>query len=258
MEDIKKWIESETPDYLAGVALFSKYNKNRAIAQWLGRVGEKRGMSKLRYEFTKLVKTKSIHKPELKINKVKSQTSTKNNKQAELKPERIIIDVEGRIKREDLPEQIQKLYDENVEKYKIMRGAHADMKAEKNKNQRKKLRMQIAEQDDIISKNWEIIDEWVLTQSLPPDSENDDDNTAGDGSGRLTPQQVNTFRTYISRTVAEPDKIDDSKRSKTQERITALLNDGQSFDEETTEKLKSLGFNTESNIPAQNRCVDNT
>jgi hypothetical protein len=241
MEEVKKWLESEAPDFITGIALFAKYNKNKAILQWLTRVGEKRGMSKLVYELQKIVKNASSRK--MAMPKPRRAVITIEK----LKPDRIIIDTEGKIKREDLPEAILKLYDENVKNYKVMRGAHAAMFEAKNKNQRKKLRRQIAELDDKIASNWEVIDNCVLNQKLPDDNEN---ITLGD-DGKLIPRQVNTFRTYISRALAEPDNMDGDKRAKVQERITAMLNDGQSFDEETIEKLKSLGFNTQSNIPPQ-------
>ena len=128
-----------------------------------------------------------------------------------------------------------------------MRGAHSAMIEARSKIQRKKLRKQIAELDDEITTNWEKIDNWVLNQKLPVDEEN---NTLG-GDGKLTPQQVNTFRTYISRALAEPDNLDDAKRATVQKRITAMLNNSQSLYGETIKKLKSLGFNTESNINPQ-------
>ncbi|MDR0754184.1 MAG: hypothetical protein LBF04_02225 [Prevotellaceae bacterium] len=237
-DDIKKWIESDAPDYTTGVALFSKYNRNKAILQWLSRVGAKRGMSKLVYELQR------INKTAIKYKHIAMPVMTQ--KTTALKHERIQIDVEGKIKREDLPVQLQKLYDENVEKYKIMRGAHATMIETKHKNQRKKLRTQITQFDDKISANWGKIDAWAKTQILPDDNSNENIIT-----DKLTPQQVNAFRTYISRYIAEPDKLDDKKHKKLQQRITAMINDNQSFDYETIEKLKSLGFNTESNIPAQ-------
>jgi hypothetical protein len=236
MDDIRQWIESDTSDYTTGVTLFSKYNKNRAVLQWLIRVGERRGMSKLRYELGKFVKTQ----PAVKRQKI----AVNNNIAPVIKQERVHIDVDGKINREDLPAELQILYDKTAEMYKIMRGAHADMSVAKSKNARKKLRKQIAELDDKITANWEAINNWVLTQKLP---DNDENNTSG-GDSKLTPQQVNTYRTYISRALAESDKIDDAKRATVQERITAMLNNSQSFDGETIEKLKSLGFNTESNI----------
>ncbi|MDR1554218.1 MAG: hypothetical protein LBS69_12290 [Prevotellaceae bacterium] len=246
MEDIKKWLESKTPDYTTGVLLFNKYSKNRAIAQWLVRVGEKRGMSKLVYELRRILEkspNRKFYIPKLR----NEEKPTLAQNPAEFKQKPIIIDIEGRIKRENLPEQLRVLYDENVEKYKILRGAHASLEQEKHQRQRKKLRRQIAELDDKIAKNWEAIDHWAVTQELPGD-----ENITPGGAGKLTPQQVNSYRTYISRTIANPDKIDDKKHATAQERITALISDGQAFDEITVEKLNALGFNTQSNISSQN------
>jgi hypothetical protein len=245
MDDVKKWLESDAPDYTAGVTLFTRYNKNRAILQWLSRVGEKHGMSKLRYELGKIAQIPNVSK------KQKTAKAVDNYKPSVLKPERLHIDVDGNIKRDDLPPELQTLYDGNVEKYKIIRGAHADMKVAKTKNARKKLRIQIAKLDDDITNNWEAIDNWVKTAVLPENNDNEDTGITLDENGKLTPQQVNTFRTYISRAIAEPDKIDEKKREVLQARITAMLNDGQSFDEETVEKLKAHEF-TATNISTQN------
>ncbi|MDR1984089.1 MAG: hypothetical protein LBQ28_04630 [Prevotellaceae bacterium] len=241
MNDIKKWLESETPDYYAGISLLSKYSKNKAILHYLNR---KVVMSKLRYELDKIASgSKSI---------VKKQTIVLDEKHPpkidqQPKAERAIIDIEGKIKYEDLPDNLKILYDKNTEKYKILRGAHAEMKAVKGKTKRQKLRKQIAELDDAIAKNWDIIDKWVAEGKASED-DNIDITLEGENAD-LTPQQVNAIRTYISRSLAEPEKIDDKKREKIQERINAMLANQQNFDDETIAKLKELGFTTENISP---------
>jgi hypothetical protein len=87
---------------------------------------------------------------------------------------------------------------------------------------------------------WAVIDEWVASGKLLADIVR-----AKNLSPLLTPQDVNAYRTYISRGIAEPDKLTEDKRATMQERIAALLADGQKFDEETMAKLTALGFKLE-------------
>ena len=243
MEEVKKWLESKTADYSVGTALFARYCKNRSIYNYLVRVGEKRGMSKLIYELQKIAKV------EHKVAK-QAVTKTDNTNEIVQKTEQLIILQESKIQRDKLPEELIPLYDKNVEDYKIMRGAHAAMVEAKSKNAAKKLRTQIVELDEKIAERWEKLDQWHQTNELPDDlgdEEINKDIVIGE-DGKLTPKQVNAIRTYISRAMAEPDKIDDEKRVKIQQRITAMITDGQSFDEQTIKKLNELNFTTESTV----------
>lgn len=236
MEEIKKWLQSNTPDYNAGVLLFAKHSRNKSLLHYFTRKGDV-AMLKLRYELGKLVNGapvvfKALHKP-------KTTAESENPPVDKPVVERTDIDPDGKINPADLPEHLHILYDKNVEDYKLLRGAHAAMAVAKTKSERKKFRKQIAKLDDAIADRWALIDEWVA--SGKPATTTDDQLPAGS----LTPQEVNAFRTYISRGLAEPDNITAGKRATIQERVTALLADGQKFDDETIAKLTALGFTTE-------------
>jgi hypothetical protein len=239
MEDIKKWLDSETPDYNAGVMLFAKHNKSKAVLNWLSRIGETRGISKLRYELEKIaniqpkVQTQALQKTKLAV--------LKQNNDA-LPVQRVTIDVDGKIKREDLPQEMQILYDKIVKDHKLLRGVHEAMKITRSNAKLQKLRKKLADFDDEITKGWKAINQWATTNVLPDNIDTDNDETVINEDSKLTPQQVNAFRTYISRAIAEPDKIE-AKRDKIQLRITAMLLGGQYFDDSTIETLTNLGFN---------------
>jgi hypothetical protein len=251
VENIKKWLESDTPDYHSGVRLFAQHSKNRSLLHYLTRKGDK-AMSKLRYELEKIahIRTPAIGRRAPRIatvaNKVKPAT-TAPVPVVTLPPSpvlavRITIDPEGKINPKDLPEHLRILYEKNVEDYKLLRGAHADMKVAKTKNERKKYRKLIAKLDDAIAAHWALIDQWVATGTAPAPATG---TATGTANSPLSPQEVNTFRTYLSRGLAEPDKITAGKRDTMQERLSALLADGQKFDDDTVVKLTELGFKME-------------
>lgn len=56
MNEIKQWIEDPQRDYTVGVALFSKYSKNKAMANNFARGTARFWMGKLTYELGKLVR----------------------------------------------------------------------------------------------------------------------------------------------------------------------------------------------------------
>ena len=234
-EDIKKWLESNTPDYNTGVLLFSKYSRNRSLLHFFTRKGDV-AMFKLRYELGKLANgTPAVSTGRRLAAGSKSPLPVAVRQLPAIPAER---QLPANVNPDDLPEHLRILYNKNVEDYKLLRGAHAAMAVAKTKNERKKLRREIAKLDDAIEKHWAIIDEWVATGKLPAASDKQPTES-------LTPQDVNAYRTYISRGIAEPDKLTEGKRLILQERITALIAGGQKFDEETIVKLSALGFKIE-------------
>jgi len=240
MEDVKKWLDSKTPDYNAGVLLFSKHSRNASLLHYFQRKGGV-AMSKLRYELEKIAGIDHF-KVAAKVKKQRATTTGTTTVQP-AKEERVKINTDGSIKREDLPEELRALFDQNTEDYKVMRGAHAAMAASKNKDERKALRGQIDALDDAIAARWATIDHWVATGELPKDAGSDD---AAAANGNLSPQQINAYRTYISRyTTTDVAKLNDVKRKELQKRIYLMLAAGQNFDEATITKLHELGFNTE-------------
>jgi hypothetical protein len=236
MDEIKTWLKSNTPDFNAGVLLFAKHSRNKSLLHYFTRKGDVT-MLKLRYELGKLANGAPAGQKILPQQRV---TKANAGQPAEQKviAERTTIDPEGKINPDDLPEHLRTLYYKNVADYKLLRGAHAAMAVAKTKNERKKFRKEITHLDDAIAKHWTLIDEWLATGKLP-------EEPGKQPAGTLTPQEVNTFRTYISRGLAEPGSITAGKRATIQERVTALLAGGQKFDEETITKLTALGFTVE-------------
>jgi hypothetical protein len=236
MEEIKQWLSSNTPDYNTGVLLFAKHSRNKSLLHYFTRKGDT-AILKLRYELGKIAGTGEKSFAPV-VRRPLSPLPTPSQSSPIKSVERTVIDAEGKINPNDLPEYLRILYEKNVEDYKLLRGAHAAMAVAKTKAERKKLRKEIAKLDDAITKHWALIDEWIASGTGKK-------SFAPAATGSLTPQDVNAYRTYISRGLAEPDKLTDDKRATMQERITALLADGQKFDEETLPKLTALGFSLE-------------
>jgi hypothetical protein len=231
-EDVKKWLESKTPDYNTGVLLFSKHSKNRSLLHYFTRKGNV-AMDKLRYELGKIAGS-SVQLAARSRQLSAAPTQQLNNSTIQQPATAVRTLPTATVA--DLPEHLRTLYNKNVEDYKILRGAHAAMAVAKTRAERKKFRKQIAKLDDAIAAHWKIIDDWVASGA---------DVQAKNLSPLLSPQDINAYRTYISRGIAEPDKITEEKRATMQERITALLASGQKFDDTTVEKLIALGFTLE-------------
>ena len=115
MNNIKNWLESKEPDYNVGLQLFIVHNRNRAIYNYLVRVGEMRGMSKLTYELQKLAKVapQIAQKEETPVTEDYTEKIVQEN-------ERLSVVFEGKIKREDLPEQLQTLAGLNISRYESL------------------------------------------------------------------------------------------------------------------------------------------
>jgi len=143
--EIINWIESER-DYAAGRALFEKYSRKKPLINLFRR---KYKPDVLLYNLQKLSKqpTKAVKSVTVETR----GTVVKDGKKT------IVTD---KVKYEDLPEHLQKVYDQNKELYKHMRAYHEKMKQAKTDEERAKLRKMVAEYDDVIAANWKQIDSW--------------------------------------------------------------------------------------------------
>jgi hypothetical protein len=147
--EIINWLESER-DYATGRALFEKYSRKKPLKNLFRR---KYKPDVLLYNLQKLVKTSPASRvisPSVK------------NAPLDVKPlpggrKTIVTD---KVNYEDLPEHLQKVYDQNKELYKHMRAYHEKMKQATTDEDRAKYRKILAEYDDEISGNWKQIDSW--------------------------------------------------------------------------------------------------
>jgi len=144
MQDLKKYLSAEQPDYNEGLLLFSKYSKNRILAINLAR---KHMPSKLAYELQKLAKTPNkiiIEAP----SKIISTVDNVNQ----------FISGKPIVKVDDLSAELKVLWFQNTEYYRIIRSLHEKCKLEQDATKRSELLTEIEERRQVIFKNWSVID----------------------------------------------------------------------------------------------------
>jgi hypothetical protein len=148
--EIINWLESER-DYATGRALFEKYSRKKPLKNLFRR---KYKPDVLLYNLQKLCKFPGKAVKEKQTGTVGTVgtvgTSVTGRKT-------IVTD---KVNYEDLPDHLQKVYDQNKELYKHMRAYHEKMKQATTDEDRAKYRKILAEYDDEISGNWKQIDSW--------------------------------------------------------------------------------------------------
>lgn len=232
--DVQQWLDSEERDYATGVQLFAQYSRNRSLLHLFQR---KTSAEKLAYELGKLAA-----QPQLTAIKSIPGVILQGVQDKKGIVERVKIDAGAKIKREDLPEDLQALYDLNAQDYKFLRATHEKMKQAKTDAERAELRKAVAAYDDAIAARWALIDNWVTTgETSAPVTSLKQDNKG------LDAKTVGAYRSAISRCITAlsvgkipADKVDDVKRN-LNEKVQALLDNQHNLAPETLEKLKTLG-----------------
>ncbi len=188
--EIKTWLDSSNPDFEAGLKLFTKYSRNRALFLYLSR---KQDMRKLRYELEKLSKLKHI----VAVGAPKPKSSTaKKSTPPPPDPDGHKVIAPRRVNREDLPKELQEVYDAITDHYKLQRTAHEKMKLAKTDEQRAELRAKLVEIDDNIATGWNTIDEGMAMLAAKA-KEKEPATTSADSS-----KKINTARSAISRAIS--------------------------------------------------------
>ena len=251
---LQEWIQADEKDYGLGMALYGKYCKNRILFQNLSR---KPNPGKLENELLKAYKRellkgtieKPVKVPEEQLDKTPNEPLGDKKKEqliAEPAPFRLKIVREGQdVKYEDLPEEIQKLWDANRDSYKEIRSLHEKLKLmeKATPEERQPLTSRIVELDDSIRKNWEEIDSWQPGKQEPKDK----NPAAVEDQATLAHKRINANRKYIStnakKLVGESDVKKAGKlRKKIQERVNELKAAGENLKGKTEEELKKLGI----------------
>lgn len=243
---LQKWFDSEKRDYGLGLALLGKYSKNRMLLQNLSR---KQNPKKLEYELKKALKLenakagkKESHSDQM-IDKMNSDPQkiegTSRAHGADMDKIKVVRE-NHEMKYEDLPEEIQKLWDANRDGYKEIRATHEKLKLMETapKKDRVPLLARIDELDVSIRKNWDVIDAWQPGTEVPKKEE---DPTV------IAHKRINANRKYIStntkKLAGETDTAKAEKlRVKIQQRVTELKAAGEELKPTTVEELKKLGI----------------
>lgn len=249
LKPIKEWIDKKADaDYDEGLALLSKFSKNRMLIQALGR---KPWPEKLRYELEKVLR---LHTSPQTIAQMKAQ-----NKELEetgelivtaqimgVELDRTLVMQKGKaLKHEELPEQLKPLHLFNLAGYKKVRSLHEKLKlmVDKPDKERKPI---VEELDGIMTQirtNWDAIDAWLKDETLPqgkPEGKTD----GGGGSGNFDAKAVTNARSYISKNI---DKLKGDEKEKylqkVQERVDVILKAGEPMGDELLKELEELGVN---------------
>ncbi len=233
MSEIKKWLEANEPDFETGLKLFTRYSRNRALFLYLSR---KQDMKKLRYELEKLSKLKNLQPLDLPNSKPKAAASATPPTPD---PEGHKIIKPNRVNREDLPEDLQSVYDEIGNYYKLQRSVHEKMKLATTDEARAALRAELVEIDETIAAGWKVIDEGLAA----PASKAEQKEQAADPA--KISQQINTARSAVSRAL----KAQKFSPVKLMKHIDILIEHQAPVNAETRQKLIELNvIKTESNL----------
>lgn len=203
MNEIKKWLESEDKNYEAGLMLLAKYGRNRILLSNLSKRETKHFRDKLEYELRKIAGiTSGRNSPNEKDNEtglkamvpfivIHNDDGTytasavehhiytdgkdleeltenmfdagKCHLEKDIIPEIKFIETGKKLNFNELPENLQKVYTENMDAYAEIKALHAKMcilpSGDENNLARKQIAETICFLDDKISGNWKLIDE---------------------------------------------------------------------------------------------------
>lgn len=152
MNEIQQWLLSKQ-DYDEGLLLATKYLRNRSLLWHLSRHRDQR---KLIYELTKVQAIATMVR--------NSDPDPESESAVRTQGKRLIV-YDDHIHEDDLPEHLRPLYRQNRELYKQMRALHEKMKLVSSDQEREQIRATISGYDDIISQNWDTLDNWDGTIS---------------------------------------------------------------------------------------------
>jgi hypothetical protein len=227
MEEIKAWLSSSEKNIDAGIALFQKYSRNRALFLYLSR---KRDERKLIYELEKLSKFTNL-KPVTQPRSVRNKIQTPQPPAPDTEDHKIINP--RRVNREDLPDQLKVIYDGVAEAYKFQRVVHEKMKLATTDEDRAALRADLIKLDDDIAAGWDAIDNGLMAPEpkAPEAPEPEKQYTVQDIKA------INSARTYISRSIK---KFNPKQKDKLLERINLMISLEAAVSIDTRNKLIEL------------------
>ena len=244
---LQEWFDSKERDYGLGLALLGTHSKNRMLLQNLSR---KQNPKKVEYELQKALDLenakagkKESHSDQIidKMNgapqKIEGTSRAHGADMDKIK----VVRENHEVKYDDLPEEIQKKWDENRNSYKEIRATHEKLKLMEKApaEDRAPLIARIDELDVTIRKNWDLIDAWEPGTEVPIKKEDD--------PATIAHKRINANRKYISTNTKKlAEETDSAKaeklRVKIQERVTELKAAGEELKPTTVEELKKLGI----------------
>lgn len=231
MTEITEFLNRANPDFDAGFALFCKYSPNQNLISWIGR---KRDFDTLMYELKKIQSFTSptvnpAYAPQYTIQPQQPVRASEPAPQPETESKIIFKTYdERRTKRGDLPEDLQKIYDDTVSEYPVRRGYHEKMKNARTDADRAEYRSRIIECQGRIMAGWEKIDSYLQ-----------------DVESKKLENQFNesSCRAYISKALKNPTKVSDKVKLGVRVRYQALIEHNCAVSDDTRAALAAPPFN---------------
>ncbi len=237
MKTIKQWFD-EGGTFEEGLGLLRTKNRNRFM---LDNIERRRDIAKLRYELSKFYGS-----PTSTIRPVRQRVLSSAPLSQDALPskphERLKIIRDGAVNYNNLPAELQPVYDKVCDQWREMRTTHEQMKLVKTDAVRAALRQQLLKLATEHDKGWEVIDHWGATGELPKSS--------GDselGNPKPNYNVVNAAKANLSRYLKSIDKITvpakrDEQLGKIRKCVATIRSADGTFKEDTLTKLKSLGI----------------
>ena len=223
-QEIREYLNKPNPDFDAGFSLFCRYSRNQSMMSWIGR---KKDMERLLYELAKL------EKQNLPVNPQASVMNTRYNTPGNV---RLGVPVTGpgpqisfktfderRTRRADLSEEMQKVYDDITEEYKLRRGYHEKLKMAKTDADRASLRERLLISQHKIEQGWKQIDAWLLEQEKNKSKKS---------------FNVSSYRAYITKMLKKADSLTPLQRDTVRTRAKALQDSGEVLGDKILSQLK--------------------
>lgn len=243
-KDIQQWLNSpqEQRSLEQGAEMLLRLNRNRYMnAQILRRAN----FAKLEYELRKHLKIRLEGLTTREVALMEQNQLPRISEMLEAQP---VIDADAdhnagnfsgrREDHDELPEDIQALYERNGEIYFKMKQIFETLKGMEDATpcDRHEYLLQLIELDKEYRENWNAYDTWSAVAA----------GSAKDAAQAPTPNQLQAARKYLSENKpklaeAEGDAAD-TLRSKMQQRVQLLVTAGQSFDPDYKSELESLGL----------------
>lgn len=230
--EIDQYLQKKEKDFNEGFALFCRYSRNESLMSWIGR---KKDEARLVYELGKLSRMGAsginplADRHILLYNKAAGPAAESSGSSAGAAASAGIVFKtydERKTRRADLPERLQKVYDDIAGDYKLRRSYHEKMKTAMTDKDRAELRAKVLETQERIDSGWEEIDKWLLEKE----------------SGKVEESfKESTCRSYISKMLRKKDLKPD-QIEKIRIRAEAMQKHGCTLSDEIIDKLKTLGI----------------
>lgn len=225
MEEIRQWMKEENPDFDQGFTLFCKYSRQESLIRFISR---KRDMVALRYQLEKILKYNPKPNPFAKKNFARYMVAQipvpqKSEEPSEVK---LVVERQLKVKLEDLPEDLQKVYLKILDDYKKQRIVHEKMKLANSDTGRAEFREDLLKLASEIKAGWAILDGKSNTIQKKVSS---------------PAAQINSARAYITKALKN-ETLSKSQREGIKTRLEFILSSGEHLSKETLAKLKKRGF----------------